>query len=113
MSQLGSFAQDTLVRAIKTFCQALAALLVADGTGLLNTMWGDKLSVAGMAALLSVLTTVGSGLMVKSPAIGEAVTPDPQVVVKDTGSGPVAADASVLVNDTPVVVAQVGSPPPM
>lgn len=104
MSQLGAFAQDTLVRAVKTLCQALAALLVADGTGLLNTVWSDKLSVAGMAALLSILTTVGSGLVIKSPAIGEAVTPDPQVVVKDTGTGPVAADASPLVNDTPVAV---------
>lgn len=104
MNQLGAFGQDTLVRAVKTFCQSLVALLVADGTGLMNTVWGDKLSVAGMAALLSILTTVGSGLVIKSPAIGEAVTPDPQVVVKNTGAGPVAAEGSPLVNDTPVDV---------
>lgn len=110
MSQLGAFAQDTLVRAIKTFCQSLAALLVADGTDLLTTNWNDRLSVAGMAALVSMLLTVASSAITKSPAIGEAVTPDPQVVVKDTGSGPVAADASPLVNDTPVVVASAGTP---
>lgn len=48
-------------RAIKTFAQAAAALLVADGTGLLDTDWQAAASVAGMAAVVSVLTSVGSG----------------------------------------------------
>jgi hypothetical protein len=39
----------------RTFAQALVAALVADGTGLLDTDWGAKLSVAGMAAVLSFL----------------------------------------------------------
>ena len=47
-------------RAAKTFAQTLASLLVADGTGIVNTVWGDRLSVAGMAAVVSVLTSVGS-----------------------------------------------------
>lgn len=46
---------------IRTFAQALAAVLVADGAGLLDTDWVAALSVAGMAWLLSVLTNIGGG----------------------------------------------------
>lgn len=55
------FAQAAFERAVKTLAQALAALLVADGTGILDTDWTAKLSVAGMAAVISVLTSIGSG----------------------------------------------------
>lgn len=55
------FAAQLLERSVKTFAQALAAVLLADGTGVLDTSWGPALSTAGMAALLSVLTSVGSG----------------------------------------------------
>lgn len=47
-------------RAIKTAAQTAAALLIANGTGLLDTDWAQAGSVAGMAAVLSVLTSVGS-----------------------------------------------------
>ena len=50
-------------RAVKTFAQTAAALLVAAGTGLLDSDWQTTGSVAGMAALLSVLTSVGSAGM--------------------------------------------------
>lgn len=59
-----AFAKAALERAVKTFAQALAALLVADGTGILDAAWGTSLSVAGMAAVVSVLTSVGSGAVV-------------------------------------------------
>ena len=55
-----NFAKATLERAVKTFAQVLAALLTADGTDILHTAWSDRLSVAAMAALLSVLTSVAS-----------------------------------------------------
>ena len=57
-----AFAKASLERAIKTFCQALVALLIADGTTLLTTDWGDRCAVAGMAALISILTSIGSGI---------------------------------------------------
>ena len=60
MNTYTAFAVATMERAVKTFAQTLAALLVVDGTGLLNTAWTDRVSVAGMAALLSVLTSVAS-----------------------------------------------------
>lgn len=55
-----AFLKATAERAVKTFAQALAALLVADGTDLLATDWAGRLSVAGMAAVVSVLTSVAS-----------------------------------------------------
>lgn len=47
-------------RAVKTFAQAEAALLVADGTGVLDTDWTSSLSAAGMAAVISILTSIAS-----------------------------------------------------
>lgn len=51
---------DVAERAAKTFAQALAAALIASGTGLLNAPWWAALSAAGMAAVLSLLTSVAS-----------------------------------------------------
>lgn len=45
---------------MKTFAQTLTASLVV-ATGLHNVAWLVSLSAAGLAALLSVLTSVGSG----------------------------------------------------
>lgn len=50
----------TLERAIKTFAQVLVALLSADGLGLHTAPWGAAVSIAGMAAVLSVLTSIAS-----------------------------------------------------
>jgi Putative lactococcus lactis phage r1t holin len=50
----------TAERAVKTFAQALAAVLVASGAGLLSADWKAALSTAGMATVVSVLTSVAS-----------------------------------------------------
>ena len=63
----GAFWVAAAERAVKTFAQTLAALFVADGTGLLNTAWGDRASIAGMAAVVSVLTSIGSDAITKAP----------------------------------------------
>lgn len=55
-----AFLKAVAERAIKTFAQVLAALLVADGTDILSTDWTAALSVAGMASIVSILTSVGS-----------------------------------------------------
>lgn len=47
-------------RAIKSFAQSLAALLGASGLGLLDAPWLTLMSLAGMAGLLSVLTSLAS-----------------------------------------------------
>jgi hypothetical protein len=45
----------------RTFAQALAAALVADGTGVLDTMWAAKLSLAGIAGAISFLQIWSEG----------------------------------------------------
>lgn len=77
-----AFLLATIERAIKTLAQTAAALLVADGTGLLNTDWLALLSVAGMAAVVSVLTSIGTGAVTDgSPSAIDAE------VLADDGSG--------------------------
>lgn len=55
----GTFWADAVERAVRTFAQAEAAVLVAAGTGLLDTNWLAGLSTAGMAGVLSILFSVG------------------------------------------------------
>jgi hypothetical protein len=51
----------TLERAVRSFAASLASLLTASGTGLLDTSWVEKFSVAGMASLVTVLLAIGGG----------------------------------------------------
>lgn len=61
-------------RAVKTLCQVAAATIIANGTGLIDTDWIGVLSTSGMAALLSVLTSVGSDTLTEGdgPSFGGA-----------------------------------------
>ncbi|MGH8921082.1 MAG: holin [Actinomycetes bacterium] len=54
------FWQQAFERAVKTFAQTLVALFSAGGIGLFNAPWTTSLSAAGMAALLSLLTSMAS-----------------------------------------------------
>lgn len=56
-----SFWAQVAERAVKTFAQTAAALLGADGLGLLDVDWTAVGSVAGMAALVSAFTSIASG----------------------------------------------------
>lgn len=48
-------------RSLKTFSQTAVAVLMADSViGLLDVNLGELLSVAGLAAVVSVLTSVGN-----------------------------------------------------
>lgn len=58
------FWRDALERMFKTAAQVFATVLIAAGTGLLDTDWKAALSAAGMAAVLSLATSVASGVMV-------------------------------------------------
>lgn len=57
----GSFWAQTVERAVKTFAQAAIALLTGEGLGLLTVNWQNVMSVAALAALVSLLTSVSSG----------------------------------------------------
>lgn len=58
-----TFWKDLAERGLKTFAQVLVATLTAAGTGLLDTDWGSALAVAGMAAVLSVVTSLASNVL--------------------------------------------------
>lgn len=47
-------------RAVKTFMQTLAVMAGVDGSGLVRSPWTSWLSVAGLAAAASVITSVAS-----------------------------------------------------
>ena len=59
------FLLATLERAIRSFAASLASLLTASGTGLLDTTWAEKFSVAGMAALVTILFAIAGGTLGK------------------------------------------------
>jgi hypothetical protein len=73
-----AFWKAAFERAAKTFAQALAALLVADGTNIIATDWGGRTSVAAMAAVVSVLTSVASsGVGDGGPSLGTEKLSEP------------------------------------
>lgn len=47
-------------RAIKTFCQALLGVIGVGAVGILDVDWPAALSVAALATLASVLTSIGN-----------------------------------------------------
>jgi len=64
------FVVAALERAVKTFAQAAVAFLAAGATGLIDVDWVQLASVSGLAALVSVLTSVGSGAVTGTPSVG-------------------------------------------
>jgi hypothetical protein len=55
-----SFWKATAERAVKTVAQSAVALIAANATGLLDVDWVQLGSVAGLAGLVSILTSIGS-----------------------------------------------------
>ncbi len=54
------FWKDAAERAVKTFAQVAATFLVVGTTGVLEVDWLQVVSVSGVAALVSVLTSLAS-----------------------------------------------------
>lgn len=68
-----TFWKAVFERAFKTFCQGAAALLIGEGIGIADVNWLSVLSIAGLAAVISVLTSVGTaGLTDGSPSLSNA-----------------------------------------
>ena len=55
-----NFWLDSLERAVKSAAQGLLAGMGGDGLGLFDLNWGDKLSVAALMFVASVLTSIVS-----------------------------------------------------
>lgn len=58
------------IRAVKTFAQSAVALITAQATGLMDVDWQALASVSGLAALVSVLTSLGGLPEAGSPRDG-------------------------------------------
>jgi hypothetical protein len=54
------FAIDATERAVKTVAQAATALLISAGTDLITTDWKGIAAGAGIAGVISLLTSIGS-----------------------------------------------------
>ncbi|MET8684389.1 holin [Streptomyces sp. NPDC004732] len=74
-----AFWKATTERAIRTFAQALAAVLVAGATSLLDVEWGAAFATAGLAAVLAVLTAIGTS---EVGAAGPGITEQPTTKAK-------------------------------
>lgn len=55
-----SFIKELIERAVKTFAQSLVAAIGTTAVALGDVDWALALSTAGLATLLSVLTSIGS-----------------------------------------------------
>lgn len=54
------FWADAVERAVKTVAQTIVALLTSGVVGILDVNWVETLSVAGLAGVVSVLTSIAS-----------------------------------------------------
>ena len=84
----------TAERMIKTFAQTLASVLVASGVGLFSAGWAAALSAAGMAAVVSVLTSIGSVKI--GPADSPSVVSAERVPAPVAPAPPAAPPAEVV-----------------
>jgi len=70
-------------RAIKTFAQALLALIGTDMVGITSLDWPQLLAASATATLLSVLSSIASANFGKNPGpslADETIEPDPIIV---------------------------------
>ena len=67
-----SFWRGTAERAIKTFCQSLVAIIGVGATGILDVNWAGALSVAALATIVSVLTSIGNADFTAGTGASEA-----------------------------------------
>ena len=78
-------------RAIKTWAQSVAALLVGDGTNVITVDWMQILAVSGTAAVVSLLTSVASaGIGPHGPSLADESIIEPLRIT----TGPDAHTAS-------------------
>lgn len=68
-----AFWRATGERCVRTFAQALLAVLGAESAGLLDADWPGALSAAGMAAVLALVTAVATSSGTEGPGVLETV----------------------------------------
>lgn len=80
-----AFWKGAAERAAKSFAQALLSVIGVAGIGILDVNWGVALSVAGLAALASILTSIIN----PGPVPLGAPTPEGKHVAGDGDDGPI------------------------
>lgn len=55
-----NFIKDTIERAVKTFAQSLIAVGLVGATDIVHADWLNALSIAALAAVISILTSIVS-----------------------------------------------------
>lgn len=82
LSYIKSFALYAGERALKTMAQTTLALIIA-AHGVMDVSWANVLDVAGLAMLVSILTSLvavtGGSLPTPAPAPEPATSPDEDV----------------------------------
>lgn len=99
-----TFVRASAERAIKTFAQAAVALLGVDTFGLLDVDWVAVASASGLAALISLLTSIATAGVRSdgSPSLaGEVI--ESAVVERLDGAEVVAGPANDIVAEGAVV----------
>ena len=104
-----AFALATLERAVKTFAQSLIGAL-AVASGLTDAPWQAALSAAGLATLVSVLTSVVSaGVGSNGPSLGAETLTPAVAAVEAPHAGLVAGPAADVPEGDPVDVVPDGA----
>lgn len=88
------FWKATAERAVKTFVQVLIATFGTDQIGIVELPWESALSLAASAALLSIMTSLGSanlGSKAGPSLVGETTKPEVIEVVKKAAARKPAA----------------------
>jgi len=88
------FWKQAAERGVKTFAQALAAVLTIDVLTTGNLL-GPALATAAVAALLSILTSLGSDLVGEPGPSLVAVDVEPPVLTEDLGEDGDDTDGSL------------------
>lgn len=56
------FIKAAAIRALRTFCQVMLGFVAVEGVGFGDIEWIKALSISGVSALASILTSISTGL---------------------------------------------------